>query len=163
MTGPGKGKTTAALGVILRSLSCGRKTLLARFGKSRNSGELDILAKLPGMEIRNSSLGMAPPPGHPEREHYARAASDLFAAVMENTDRFDTLVLDEACWAVASGLLSEKKVIEWTKALPADRIVVLTGRDATAGLIAVADTVSEVLSLKHGYARGIAAQEGIEY
>lgn len=162
LTGPGKGKTTAALGVILRSLSYGKRALLVRFAKARRSGELDILERQPGMRVLGGRFGMTPSPDHPEYPEHAAAARELFREAEELAPDFDLIVLDEICGLTSRGMLDERAVAAFVESLGPAQSVVLTGRGAGSALIAVADTVSEIACVKHGYARGIPAQEGIE-
>ncbi len=162
VTGPGKGKTTAALGIVLRGLATGGKVLLARFTKAAHSGELDILGSLPGMTILSSSRGMTPPAGHPDYPRHVAAARDLFERTRAAAPDHRFIVLDEICGVVARGMLAEDEVAAFLAGLRGDQTAVLTGRGAGPGLIAIADTVSEILCLKHGYARGIEAQRGVE-
>ncbi len=162
MTGDGKGKTTAALGVILRSLSYGKKVLFVRFAKTRHSGELAILEKLPGMRILSGRVGMTPPAEHPDYPDHAAAANELFREAKRAAPGFDLIVLDEICGLTSRGLLDERAVAAFAAGLRPAQCAVLTGRGAGTALIAVADTVSDIACVKHGYARGIAAQEGVE-
>lgn len=161
-TGNGKGKTTAALGVILRSLSYGKRALLVRFAKARHSGELTILEKLPGMKILNSRVGMTPPEGDPSYPDHEAAAEELFREAERLAPEYDLIVLDEVCGLASRGVLDEQRVAGFLATLSPDQTAVLTGRGADPALIAAADTVSEILCVKHAYARGISAQEGIE-
>ena len=163
VTGTGKGKTTAALGMVLRGLSHGKKVLLARFIKAAASGELDIMSTLPGLAILTGGLGMTPPPQHPDFPRHAEAARELFAKVKEAADGFDMIAMDEICTAAAKGLVPEKELVDFLGTLRPDQIVILTGRGAGMPLMAVADTVSEIVPIKHAFLRGIAAQEGVEF
>lgn len=163
MTGPGKGKTTAALGIILRSLSYGRKVLLARFAKARHSGELDILGSFSGMRILGGGFGMTPAPEHPEYPKHVAAARELFRRVRESAGEFDLVVMDEICGITARGMVEEAEVAAFLASLRASQAAVLTGRGAGVALIAAADTVSEIGVVKHGFTRGISAQEGVEF
>lgn len=163
LTGSGKGKTTAAMGVLLRSLAAGKKALLVRFAKARRSGELDILESMPGMTVKHSARGMTPPPEHPDFALHVAEAVRLFAETENEAENFDALVLDEICGIVARGMIPEERVVAFLDGLRGEQLAVLTGRGAGAGLIAAADTVSEVLAIKHGYRRGILAQEGVEF
>lgn len=163
MTGPGKGKTTAALGVILRSLSYGRTVLLARFAKARHSGELDILGRFPDVRILGGGLGMTPPPDHPDYPKHALAAREQFAEMRRLAGGFDVVVMDEICGMTSRGMLDEAEVVAFLAGLRPDQCAVLTGRGAGNALIAAADTVSEIGCVKHGFTRGISAQEGVEF
>jgi cob(I)alamin adenosyltransferase len=161
-TGNGKGKTTAALGVILRSLSYGKRVLLVRFAKARHSGELDILGKLPGMTILSSRVGMTPAPDHSDYPEHQAVARELFREAERLVPEFDLIVLDEVCGLTSRGVLDERKVAAFAASLAPAQSIILTGRGAGTHLLAVADTVSEILCVKHGYEKGITAQEGIE-
>ncbi len=163
ITGPGKGKTTSAMGVVLRCLACGKSILLARFTKVANSGELDILRDLPGLDIMSGAYGMTPPKEHPDYPKHAAAARELFAKTCSVAPQYDALVLDEICGVTEKGMVTEEDVVRFLSNLRSDQTVVLTGRGAGLGLIAVADTVSEVQDVKHGFRKGIVAQEGVEF
>ena len=162
ITGPGKGKTTSALGMILRAHAHGRKILLVRFCKTSFSGELAVLEKMAGVVIRNGTCGMTPPPDSPEYERHARCARDLFAFAKTAAPDFDMVVMDEICGVTARNMVAEREVVDFLSRLRPDQSAILTGRGAGMGLIGVADTVSEIQCVKHGYRRGIGAQEGIE-
>ena len=73
------------------------------------------------------------------------------------------VILDELCYAVARRLVAEEAVLEMLAGAPAEVVIVLTGRGATEGLIAAADTVSEIRCVKHGFDSGIKAQKGVEF
>ncbi len=163
ITGPGKGKTTSAMGVVLRCLACGKSILLVRFTKVLNSGELDILRDLPGLDILSGVYGMPPPKEHPDYPKHAAAAKELFAKTRAAAARYDAVVLDEICGATDKGMIPEEEVVQFLRQLRPDQTVVLTGRGAGLGLIAAADTVSHVQDLKHGFRKGISAQEGVEF
>lgn len=162
ITGPGKGKTTAAAGLALRAVARGRAVLITRFAKSGRSGEIDVLSSLSGVSVLSGACGMTPPPGHPDFPRHVAEARRLFRETCSRAARAQTLVLDEICGAVARGLVDEAEVVGFLEGLDGDQVAVLTGRGAGPGLLAVADTVSEILSLKHGYERGIDAQPGVE-
>ena len=162
-TGSGKGKTTAAFGMALRFLARRQKVLIARFCKNKTSGEVESLASFPGVRVISSTHGMTPPPEHPEFPAYAAAAQSVFGAVCDAAPGYDFIVMDEICGAAARGLVNEKDVTDFLKSLHPEQTAALTGRDAGQELMAAADTVSEILCLKHGYSRGIDAQAGVEF
>lgn len=163
VTGPGKGKTTGALGMVLRALGHGKRVLLVRFCKAVFSGELAILAELDGVTVHSGPRGMTPPPDHPDFPQHVRCARDLFAQAVLDAPGFDMIVLDEICGAAARGLVDEEDVVRFLEGLRPEQTAVLTGRDAGLRLIAAADTVSDIQCLKHGFRRGITAQEGVEW
>lgn len=162
-TGSGKGKTSAALGIVLRSLAHGKKVLLTRFCKARHSGELDILQTYPGMTIISGTCGMTPPESDPQYPNHRAAAQDLFDNTRDNAAGYDVIVMDEVCGAAAKQLLDDSEVVDFLLGLRPNQIAVLTGRNASPALLAMADTVSEIMCLKHGFDCGIPAQAGVEY
>ena len=164
-TGDGKGKTTAALGMALRAAGHGMKTCVIQFIKTDTKvGEVLILPKLQRIEILQTGLGFLPKPTDPAwprhqvaAEAGLRKATEIMAAAQA-----DLVILDEICVAVARGLLKEDAVIAAVRQARPGSCVVLTGRGATPGLIAMADTVTEMQCVKHGYRNGIPAQQGVE-
>ena len=162
LTGPGKGKTTSALGMILRALGHGKKVLLVRFCKTEFSGELPALAALNGITIHSGDCGMTPPPDHPDFPRHVRCARELFAFAQSAAPGFDMIVLDEICGVTARNMVDESAVAAFLSTLRPNQSAILTGRDAGPLLIEAADTVSEIRSVKHGYQQGVAAQDGIE-
>lgn len=162
LTGEGKGKTTAALGIILRCVGAGKRVVLVRFCKARSSGELSALQHLPGVRVLNGPCGRPPPVADPAWVQHRAAAQDLWGQARSAAVETECVVLDEACLAAARGLLDAEEVAQWARTQPADHIVVLTGRGAVPELIAAADTVSNIVNIKHGLDAGIAAQPGVE-
>jgi len=166
-TGDGKGKTTAALGIALRAAGHGLPTLIMQFIKSDSStGECAALRTLSGMEIRQVGLGFVPRSDDaPQFAEHRRAAEAGLRAAAEAlaAGRYRVVILDEVCTAVARGLLNEEAVAAVIRLAPATGIVVLTGRGATSGLTALADTVTEMRCIKHGFDVGRRAQQGVEF
>jgi cob(I)alamin adenosyltransferase len=76
--------------------------------------------------------------------------------------RFAIVILDEICFAVAAGLIDEQQVTDLLRSAPPEACIVLTGRDASPALVEIADTVTEMLCVKHGYNAGRRAQVGVE-
>ncbi len=165
-TGDGKGKTTAALGMAVRAAGHGQRVLIVQFLKADPStGELAACGRLPGVTIVQAGLGFLPPGDDPafaaHREAAERGLELAGRALASRT--VDLLVLDEVCLAVARGLLPEAAVLALLQERKEPVCIVLTGRGACAGLVAQADTVTEMRCVAHGLARGIAAQPGVEY
>ena len=164
-TGDGKGKSTAAFGMLLRAMGHGMKTCVIQFIKGNaDVGEILALPRLHQVEILQAGLGFLPKPGDPAiAEHRAAAEAGLRKAqeVIEAA-RYDLVILDEICVAVQRGLLNETDVIAAVRRARPGSCVVLTGRGATAGLIELADTVTEMRCLKHAMQNGIRAQKGVE-
>jgi cob(I)alamin adenosyltransferase len=165
-TGDGKGKTTAAMGMALRAAGHGLAVLVVQFVKSNpHSGEATAMRAVPGVEWFQCGRGFIPRRGEAAREEHAAAARAAFAVADDalQTGRYGVVVLDEICVAVAAGLLDESVVAEGIRHAAAGTVVVLTGRGATPGLLELADTVTEMRVVRHGYQAGIAAQVGVEY
>lgn len=162
-TGDGKGKTTAALGMAWRFLGHGKSVLLVRFCKNRPSGETLALAAYPGALILNSTRGMTPPPDHPDYPEHREAARSLLAEAAGAAAKFDLVVFDEVCGAIKRGLLEEASVLAFLDTLASFQTLACTGRGASLGLLARADTASDIIPLKHAYGKGIPAQEGVEF
>ena len=161
-TGPGKGKTTAALGMLLRCAAYGKKILWTRFTKAADSGELRLFDKLGSVTVLAGDCGMTPPPDHPDYPRHVAAARELFERTLAAAPAYDAVFLDEICGVTARGMIAEEAVAAFAQSLGAEQILVLTGRGAGPVLLACADTASEVQCLKHGYRRGVRAQKGVE-
>jgi cob(I)alamin adenosyltransferase len=165
-TGDGKGKTTAALGMVLRAHGHGIPAAVIQFVKSdRETGEFVALKKTAGVEIVVTGLGFVPRPTDPRFTDHRRAAEEGLRIAAESalSGRYGLVVLDEVCTAVALKLLAEEAVLAALRGADPGCTVVLTGRGATEGLISAADTVSEIRSVKHGFDYGRKAQKGVEF
>ena len=165
-TGDGKGKTTAALGMALRAAGHGMRSCMIQFIKEDATvGELAAAERLAAIEIVQMGHGFLPPPGDARlAEHREAAAEGLRrAAGILAAGQFPLVILDEVCLAVARGLLGEEEVIAAIRSAAPETCIVLTGRYATEGLLALADTATEMRCLKHGIEAGIPAQKGVEW
>ena len=166
-TGPGKGKTTAAMGTALRAVGNGMKVLMLQFLKgSWHYGELDAVQAFGGnFVMRQMGRGFVKVGGaetDPEDVRLVEAAWDeAREAILSGA--WDLVVLDEINYAIGYGMLDPAKVAETLKARPEMVHVILTGRNAHPLLVELADTVTEMREVKHAYQKGILAQRGIEY
>jgi cob(I)alamin adenosyltransferase len=163
-TGDGKGKTTAAFGTALRASGHGQKVAIVQFIKgSWNYGEATALQECPNIEIRRIGSGFTWLADDPEVPRaLAREAWDL-SRELAASERYDLLVLDELNYAVTEGYVSVDEVLELLEGKQPGLSVIITGRGAAPGLIAVADTVTEMRSVKHAFDKGLPAKKGIEY
>ncbi|MGB7134494.1 MAG: cob(I)yrinic acid a,c-diamide adenosyltransferase [Acidobacteriaceae bacterium] len=166
-TGPGKGKTTAAMGTALRAVGNGMRVLMLQFLKgSWHYGELDA-AKAFGdnFVLRQMGRGFVKIGGaetDPEDIRLVEEAWQEARRALLSGD-WDLVILDEINYAISYGMLDPAQVVATLQERP-DRVhVILTGRNAHPSLIAIADTVTEMRQLKHAYDQGILAQKGIEY
>jgi cob(I)alamin adenosyltransferase len=165
-TGDGKGKTTAALGMVLRAAGHGLKSLIVEFIKAAGeTGELSACRHLPGVEIVQAGLGFVPDKTSPAFAAHKLAAEEGLSKVMAVIAKgnHDLVVMDEICLAVTKGLLKEEAVIASIDKAGPELVIVMTGRQAPPGLISLADTVTEMTMIKHGYVAGRPAQEGVEF
>jgi cob(I)alamin adenosyltransferase len=167
-TGPGKGKTTAALGTALRAVGQGLKVLMVQFIKgSWHYGELDAARMLGEDHLRILPMGrgfvkVGAEKPDPEDVRLVQEAWQ-FASDKIRSGEFDLVILDEINYAISYKMLDADKVVEALKEKPEMVHVILTGRNAHPAIIECADLVTEMREVKHPYSRGIPAQRGIEY
>ncbi|HEY1211278.1 MAG TPA: cob(I)yrinic acid a,c-diamide adenosyltransferase [Terracidiphilus sp.] len=166
-TGPGKGKTTAALGTALRAVGNGMNVLMIQFLKgSWHYGELDAVQAFgSNFVLKPMGRGFVKVGGaetDPEDIRLVQAAWDE-ARVAINSGQWDMVVLDEINYAISYNMLDAALVAEALRARPEMVHVLLTGRNAHPLLVEMADTVTEMREVKHAYQKGILAQRGIEY
>jgi cob(I)alamin adenosyltransferase len=166
-TGPGKGKTTAAMGTALRAVGNGMKVLMLQFIKgSWHYGELDAAQAfgsnftLKQMGRGFMKVGGAEP--DPEDMRLVEAAWDEAREAIYSGE-WDMVILDEINYAISYKMLDPAVVAEALRNRPEMVHVILTGRNAHPLLVELADTVTEMREVKHAYEKGILAQRGIEY
>jgi cob(I)alamin adenosyltransferase len=168
-TGNGKGKTTAAVGLVVRAAGNGMRVCFLQFIKGQwKSGERAVLAGLPGVDVEVTGRGFTieglRDPRIPMDDHAAAAAHGWQRAkIVVGSDDYDVVVLDEILGAVHAELIPLEELLALVKSKPPHLHLVLTGRNAPAPLIDAADLVSEVQPIKHPFERGIKAQRGIEF
>jgi len=164
-TGPGKGKTTSALGLALRSIGHGHRVKVIQFMKGDpNFGEILIRERLPELEIHQYGLDRFVDPKDPDPEQVARAREGFEAAreaVLSGT--YNVVILDEANVAMSFGLIPTDGVVEMLRNKPKHVEVILTGRDAPQAILDAADYVNLVTDVKHPYAKNVPARVGIEF
>lgn len=167
LTGNGKGKTTSALGMAMRAIGQGLKVAVLQFIKgSWRYGELETAARLaPDLIIRPLGEGFVHvDPEHPDSKDVACAERGWrICKEALLSGEYDMVVLDEINVAVSYGLLRVEEVVEVLDRRPSHVHVVLTGRDAPAAFIEIADLVTEMVEVKHPYRKGITARKGIEF
>jgi cob(I)alamin adenosyltransferase len=164
-TGPGKGKTTAALGLILRALGHDQQVMLVRLLKPAGplGGELLVLDRLPGVRVINAGLGVLGRDVDSDRVRESVLQALEAARRCWSSERVDLLVIDEINNALHRGLISLEEFWDLLAGRPTQMEVVLTGRNAPAELLAKADLVTSMECLRHPLQKGIAARQGIEY
>jgi cob(I)alamin adenosyltransferase len=166
-TGPGKGKTTAAMGTALRAVGNGMKVLMIQFIKgSWHYGELDAVQSFgENFVIKQMGRGFVKIGGAETDPEDIRLVEVAWAAARDAiySGLWDMVILDEINYAIGYGMLDAAVVAEALRARPEMVHVILTGRNAHPLLVEMADTVTEMRELKHAYQKGILAQRGIEY
>jgi cob(I)alamin adenosyltransferase len=164
-TGPGKGKTTAAMGLALRMLGRGRPVAIIQFIKGAwSTGERTALARFADLLTWHSmGEGFTWETQDRARDIAAcRRAWDEALAQMARPE-LALLVLDELCIALRYEFLRVDEVLSALAARRPDLHVVVTGRNAPAALLEAADLVTEMQATKHPFKAGVKAQEGIEF
>ena len=162
-TGDGKGKTTAALGLALRSAGAGLKVFIGQFIKSAPYSEIKALERFSDLiTIKQFGRGCFIR-GNPCQADIdmAHQALDAIRAALRSGD-YDVVIADEANVAFGCKIISETDLVELIESRPPHVELVLTGRNAPAAVIERADLVTEMKAVKHYYDQGILAREGIE-
>jgi cob(I)alamin adenosyltransferase len=164
-TGHGKGKTTAALGLVFRAWGHGMRVCVLQFIKRKNEnlGEYKAAARL-GIEWHQIGDGFV---WHPTQDDEAKAkALRAWALAQEKiaSGAYDLIVLDEFTYLLKFGWLDPEEVLAWlAENKPPELHLVITGRDALPALIEYADLVTDMGSVKHPFDEGVQAQRGIEF
>ena len=166
-TGDGKGKTTAALGLLLRANGRGMRTVLVQFLKGHDTGELHVLNSLPGVTVLRYTheFGFYKSASEQDKSEMIKNNNANFAEAYRLADKglCDLLVLDEICAAYNNGAIDTALANKLILNKPYGLELVLTGRNAPQHFIDAADYVTEFGKRKHPYDNGIAAREGIEF
>jgi len=162
-TGDGKGKTTAALGLVLRAVGAGWMVLFTQFLKHGEFSEIKALKKLGDqVTIRQYGSGRFTKGRPSEKEmEMARTGLSEIMQVMEE-GKYDLIVLDEINVAVHFGLIPLEGIISLLEKRPQDVELVLTGKWAPKEIMERADLVTEARMIKHYFSKGVRAREGIE-
>ena len=165
-TGEGKGKTTAALGTVLRAAGHGLKVFVVFFMKGDYPyGEYATLPKLPNVETAAFGLRQFVHKDdkiNPEEVKEAKAALVKAREAMLS-GRYDIIVMDEVNTSLYFKLLEIDEVIRLIKDRPENVELIMTGRNADKKIVEMADLVTEMVKIKHPYDKGIMARKGIEY
>jgi cob(I)alamin adenosyltransferase len=164
-TGEGKGKTTAALGTLLRAWGRGFRLCVIQFIKAETGrwGEVKAAEKL-GIEWHSMGDGFTWTSKN--MEETTRRALEGWRLAQEKirSGQYDLILLDEFTYALHFGWLDTAEVIDWLTAnKPPDLHLIITGRDAPPALVQYADLVTEMLAIKHPFDEGVKAQAGIEF
>ena len=163
-TGNGKGKTTAALGTLMRAYGRGMKVIMLQFVKHKGSkfGE-HIAAEKMGVDIVPLGDGFTWRTDDTEKDRQlARECWDICREKILSGD-YDVVILDELTYPLSYQWLSTAEVLKTISRRPRWMHVVVTGRDAIPELVDAADIVTEMMEVKHSFRKGIIGQVGIEF
>ena len=166
-SGDGKGKTTAGMGLCIRAAGHGFRVLICQFMKDARSGERSAMEQIPGITFYpvpdrvQFTFRMSPS----EKEAAREACGHMLEEVLRlaGSGEYDVLFLDEIVYAARAGMAEEERLIRFLQEKPEHLEVILTGQDPGERLAALADYHSEIRGLKHPFAGGQQAREGIEY
>lgn len=166
-TGEGKGKTTAALGLVLRAVGYKKKVLIVQFGKVWFTGEVKGVGKLaPLVKLVQGGISFVgiidDKSSFSEHKQVFREIYDyIYREVI--SDKWDIVVADEIVGSVAGKLLTHSDLVKLIRNKPTRLDLVLTGHHATDKLIKLADLVTEMKEIKHPFQKGILAKVGVDY
>lgn len=163
--GDGKGKTTAAVGLTLRSAGAGNRVVFTQFFKDGSSSEISLLRQISGISVLHADTvgGFWKRMTAEQQAQASRDYTELFHIACERAKNMDLLVLDEVISACNHGTVPEEALLEFLQNKPENLEVVLTGRNPSEALLAQADYVTEMKKIKHPFDHGVLARKGIEY
>ncbi|MFK4812918.1 MULTISPECIES: cob(I)yrinic acid a,c-diamide adenosyltransferase [Devosia] len=164
-TGKGKGKSTAAFGMVFRAIGHGMKVGVVQFVKGAwDTGERDVLLKFPELVTINAmGEGFTWDVQDRQRDLAAARAAWEQAKLLIADPAYKLVLLDELNICLRYDYLPLEEVVAFLKDKPADKHVIVTGRNAKDELIEIADLVTEMTEIKHHFRAGVKAQAGIEF
>jgi len=162
-TGQGKGKTTAALGIVFRALGQRMRVAVVQFIKGKwRTGERQFAETIPGLTFLVMGKGFTWESDDLSKDKQAAVEAWEKARELIARGEHHVVVLDEVTYALNYGFLSVEEVVTALKNRPSHLHVVVTGRNAPEPLLEIADLVTEMRCVKHPYQQGIPAQPGID-
>jgi len=162
-TGDGKGKTSSAMGIILRTLVLGKKVLLIQFMKpDKEKSILFLESAFPNFKAISYGIGQFVKKGEvpPELINICKYG---FETLQKSYKEHDLIVVDELFTALYFDLVDKKEVFSFVEKITKEIDVVLTGRRCPKEFIELADIVTDMKEVKHHYEKGMQAKEGIDY
>ncbi len=164
LTGNGKGKSSSAFGMLARSVGHGLRCGVVQFIKGQwECGEHLLFQNHPLVEFHVMNTGFTWETQDREKDIAAARATWQHAAELLDNPEVQVVLLDELTYMLTYGYLDAAEVLAALAARPAGQHVIVTGRNASDALIAMADTVSEVQDIRHAFNHGIRVQKGIDY
>ena len=163
-TGTGKGKSSAAFGLVARALGHGLQVAVIQLVKSRSdTGEEGFFRRLPEVRWHVMGEGFTWETQDQDKDTRAAQAAWALAKTYLADPAIGLVVLDELTYAFKYGWLDLDEVLATLAARPPQQHVVITGRGAPEALVAAADTVTDMTMVKHAFKAGVAAMPGIEF
>lgn len=165
LTGNGKGKSSSAFGMVMRSLGYGYSVGVVQFikGVQLSGEEMFIKEKHPEVQFHQMGTGFTWDTQDRDSDIAAAKASWVHAERMLKDESLHLVVLDELTYMLAYDYLDETMILDAIKNRPKNQSVVVTGRGGGKALRELMDTVSEINDIKHAYTAGIKAREGVDY
>ncbi|MCK9504344.1 MAG: cob(I)yrinic acid a,c-diamide adenosyltransferase [Porticoccaceae bacterium] len=165
LTGNGKGKSSSAFGMVVRSLGYGYRVGIVQFikGAQLSGEEMYVRQKCPEVDLHQMGTGFTWNTQDRESDIAAADATWREAARMLADDSYHLVVLDELTYMIAYKYLDEQAVLDALANRPPEQSVVVTGRGGGSALQELADTVTELKDVKHAFKSGIKARKGIDF
>lgn len=165
LTGNGKGKSSSAFGMAIRSLGYGYKVGIVQFikGTQLSGEEIFIRDKHPEVYFHQMATGFTWDSQDRDSDIAAAETSWAHAEKLLQDDSYHLVILDELTYMLGYKYLGEEKVLNALRHRPAEQTVVVTGRGGGEALRDLVDTVSEIQDIKHAYRAGVKARKGVDY
>jgi len=165
LTGNGKGKSSSAFGMAIRSLGYGYKIGIVQFikGAMLSGEEIFIKEKHPEVQFYQMGTGFTWDTQNRDSDIAAAEATWTVAEAMLKDESLHLVILDELTYMLAYTYLDEDMILNALRNRPANQSVVVTGRGGGKAIRELVDTVSEINDIKHAYAAGIKARKGVDY
>ena len=165
LTGDGKGKSSSAFGMALRSLGYGYKIGIIQFIKGVQLSGEEIFIRNKHPEVYFHQMGTGFTWNTQDRSSDIAAAEETWQHVEKllTDDSYHLVILDELTYMLAYKYLDEDKVLNAIRNRPPEQSVVVTGRGGGSALRELADTVSEINDIKHAFRAGVKAREGVDF
>lgn len=171
-SGDGKGKTTAAVGLVVRAYASGEKIIFAQFMKDGKSGEINVLKTFDDLEYmcaKDIPDGFYSRMDEEDQKKFAESQNELFQQLMKRVtdvsqcEKGAIVVMDEITYAYNWDLIDKKELLVFLQNKPDNLEVILTGRNPSPEIVDLVDYYTEMSSKKHPLSAGIQARKGIEY
>ncbi len=164
LTGNGKGKSSSAFGMLARSVGHGMKCAVVQFIKGQwDCGEHANFAEHPLVDFHVMNTGFTWETQDRSKDITAAEQTWVKAEEFLTDSSYELVILDELTYMLTYGYLEKSSILKVIKNRPKNQHAVVTGRNASKELIALADTVSEINNTKHAFDSGIKVQKGIDY